>query len=133
MAEDFQIQMVPIGDFGFKDTAKLMVILNDAVRDETAEGVRYMSVYPTKPPGSSYVRTGTLRRSWSSKVSSGSGSIEGTVGSQGSIAPYNEDVQGETQMPLFQRIGWRTTEDLRKQFDSKFADNVQKKIDKYFT
>lgn len=131
---DFQISMVPIGDFkeGIKDTAKLFVVLQGATRDAVAEGARYMATYPTKPPGSSYIRTGKLGQSWDFNVKSGSGNIEGQTYSTGNTAPYNENVQGENQMPVFKRIGWRTTEDLRKQFDTKFADNVQKEIDKYF-
>ena len=129
-----QIQMIPIGqpEQIFKDTAKVFVVIEQAVRNEVVEGVRFMSVYPPAPPNSRYVRTGILRRSWNFKVVTGGGRIEGVVGSQSNIAPYNEEVQGSPQGNIFRDIGWRNTDDLQKQIDTKFADKVQAEISKYF-
>ena len=129
-----QIQMIPIGqpEQIFKDTAKVFVVIEQAVRNEVVEGVRFMSVYPTKPVGSRYRRTGKLRGSWHFKMATGGGRIEGTVASQSNIAPYNEEVQGVGQEQIFRQIGWRNVDGLQKEFDTKFADKVQAEISKYF-
>ena len=126
--------MIPIGhpEQIFKDAAKLFVVIEGAVRDEVAEGVRYMSTYPPKPAGSKYIRKGKLKDSWHFKVATGGGRIEGAVASQSNTAPYNEEVQGVGQEQIFRQIGWRNVDGLQKEFDTKFADKVQAEISKYF-
>lgn len=128
-----QISMIPIGGSGgFGDTVKAFAAITKATRDECAEGERFMSQYPPSPSGSRYIRTGKLRQSWSSNVKSGSGKIEGLIGSAGNIAPYNEDVQGDDQEELFKRIGWRNTDDLKSKVEKEYPNRVQAEIDKAF-
>ena len=129
-----QMQMIPIGkDIKLGDVPKLFVTLNDAVRDEVAEGVRFMSEYPPSPAGSTYRRTGTLRRSWSFEVKSGGGRIEGSVGSNSNVAPYNMTVQGDEQGSVFINIGWRDTKTLGKIMEKDFPGRCQSLVDKYFS
>lgn len=128
-----QISMIPIGDSkGFGDTVKAFALLANVVRDECAEGVRFMSWYPPKSHSSHYVRTGTLRRSWSSNVKSGGSRIEGEVGSSSNIAPYNEDVQGENQDNIFERLGWRDVGDLESKINKSFPNRAQDQINKAY-
>ena len=124
-----QAQMLPIlPKAGLLNQKQLFVALHDAVRDQAAEGRTFMSTYPQKRGSSSYRRTGTLRNSWSFKVKSGSKRIEGTVGSNSGIAPYNEEVQGEKQDPLFAMLGWRNVEDLEKKTNREFPSAVERII-----
>ena len=128
-----QIQMVPIGkDVKLGDMPKLFASINSAVRDQVAEGVRYMTEYPPLPAGITDRRTGTLRRSWFFEVKSGSGTIEGTVNSNSAIAPYNKDVQGDNQLEVFGRIGWRDTNMLSRIIDNQFINRVKAIMDKVF-
>jgi len=128
-----QFQFIPVTPpKGLGDIPKLFAILNNAVRDQVAEGVRFMSTYPAKPGGSSYRRTGTLRRSWSFAMKTGGGRIEGTIKSNQNVAPYNEDVQGEDQQALFKRIGWKNIKDLDKKIDKEFSKRVDDMVSKVF-
>lgn len=109
-----QMRLIPISPpGGIVDSRRLFTALHSGIRDESAEGVRFMSVYPAKT-SRRYRRTGTLRRSWSFDVKSGQRRIEGRVGSNAGIAPYNEDVQGVNQDALFAAIGWRNVNDLER-------------------
>lgn len=128
-----QIQMIPIGkaDFG-GDVIKMFVSLTNAVRDQAVEGVRFISTYPPLE-SKNYRRTHTLQKSWSpSPVKTGGGRIEVEIGSNSNIAPYNEDVQGENQMAIFKRIGWRTVNDLESLVQKDFSKRLQDAIDKSF-
>ena len=127
-----QINMTPIGSGDFGDSAKTFVLLANAVRDEAAEGERFMTQYPPEAPGGHYRRTGTLRKSWSSNVKTGGSKIEGEVGSAGNIAPYNEDVQGENKESLFKQIGWRNVEDLQSKVQGSLPDRIQDAINKVY-
>lgn len=128
-----EIKLIPIvPDKLFGDAPKVMAVLQSAIRDQVAEGVRYMSEYPPEPSRSTYRRTGTLRRSWSFSISSGNHRIEGKVLSNSGIAPYNKDVQGVEQDYVFTRIGWRNVPELVEKIDDEFPDKVQRLIDKTF-
>ena len=109
----------------FPDPAKLVQVLKDAVRDQAVEGVRFMSEYPRQSSGSSYRRTGTLRRSWHFTVEMNSGNIEGNIMSNSNIAPYNKDVQGEEQSPWMTDLGWRNIKGLGEKIDRDFPPRVE--------
>lgn len=66
--------------------------------------------YPPIPPGSTYVRTGALGRSWQKRVDVSR--LYGEVGSEGvDYAPY---VQGSDSQAWMHRGRWRTTADIAK-------------------
>ncbi len=117
----------------FGDVPKAFAVMHDVVRDQAAEGVKFMSQYPAKPGDSRYKRTGTLRRSWAFKITSGNNRIEGEIGSNANVAPYNEEVQGADQNPFFKAVGWKNVEDLGKKIDKEFPERMQRAIDKAFT
>ena len=78
-----------------------------------ADGNRFISRYPPQRlTASGYVRTNTLKRSWSFKVSNQVRRITGTVGSNSNIAPYNKFVQGKRQRRLFRAAGWSNVNTL---------------------
>ncbi len=126
------VRTIPIGDdWNLGDPRKLFTALYNAIRDQVAEGVRFMSKYPPKL-NPNWRRTGTLRRSWSFSVKSGGNRIEGEIKSAHNIAPYNERVQGIEQMEPWQSIGWRNVDDLLKQIDKDFLKRVDKELEKAF-
>lgn len=128
-----QLNMMPVGDTGkIGDTVKAFAAMSNAMRDTCAEGVRFMTQYPPAPASSRYVRTGKLKDSWNSDIKSGNRRIEGVIGSAANIAPYNTEVQGEQQEEIFNRIGWRNTEDLKSKVEKDFPDRMQKEVDKVF-
>lgn len=106
----------PIGG----DVNKLKADIQASVRDTIVEGHRLLSKYPEPQMlnKTGYVRTGTLRRSWSKEVKVTSNSVEGTVYSSG--PKYNVYVQGpkdmdvtipgrsggKGQLPMFEDAGW---------------------------
>lgn len=118
------IPLLPPG--GILNAAQVFTALHNGVRDQSAESVRFMSTYPPKPGKSRYRRTGTLRRSWSFTVKSGNRRVEGSVNSNSGIAPYNEDVQGENQRPLFETLGWRNVKDLEKKVGREFVGRLER-------
>ncbi len=92
----------------------------DIVRDlqrlmtrTVADGNRFIARYPPQRlTASGYVRTGTLKRSWSFRVRNELRRITGTVGSNSNIAPYNKFVQGKRQRRLFRGAGWTNVNTL---------------------
>ncbi len=100
--------------------ATIITALTKDIQNATAEGNRALAEYPTKPPGSTYRRTNTLKRSWSmAPVTISGNNLQGAVRSNSNIAPYNRDVQGKLQEPLFFTLGWLdvVTEAKRMQSD----------------
>ena len=63
--------------------------------------------YPPPPAGSSYIRTGTLGRSWASKVQRREAII-------GNVTPYGPYVQGATEQAWMHKGRWRTTAQVAK-------------------
>ena len=83
--------------------------LRAAMEDSTTLLLREQQTYPTQRTGTAYKRTGTLRRSWSRRVSREGTAIVGTVGSSGNTAPYNRYVQDQTQQASIHRGRWTNT------------------------
>ena len=109
-----QIKIIPIG-FPIKQIDGVGVArdLQRLMTKTVAEGNRFIAKYPPQRlKKSGYKRTGTLKRSWSFKVSNERRRITGTVGSNSNIAPYNKYVQGKTQRRLFRGVGWRNVNTL---------------------
>ena len=101
------------------------------VTDVTHDGVRFVARYPPQTlTATGYVRTGTLARSWSARVRTGVGKLEGTVGSAGNIAPYNVFVQGEDPVGMFPRAGWRGVDDLDKFLQTRVQRGVDDIVDR---
>ena len=82
-----------------------------ALNDSSALLLRDMRTYPPARPGSSYVRTGNLRNSWSRRPPVGQGlEMSVLVGSDSNVAPYNAEVQ-HPQFQAAVHVGrWQTTE-----------------------
>lgn len=65
-----------------------------------------IAVYPPEPRGSSYVRTGTLGRKWTTKIDQSFNGIEGRVGNNTEYAPLVQSYQ--FQAWFHRRTGWQT-------------------------
>lgn len=88
---------------------KIARALTAAHNDATALLLRELSTYPPLRSGSTYKRTGTLRRSWSRRIEGSGLEQRAIVGSNSNIAPYNRAVQDEEeQRPAF-RGRWTNT------------------------
>ena len=122
---------VDVGAFQ-QDVVKMM-------RSATAEGQRHIAVYPPQRlRKSNYRRTGTLKRSWSKKVSAAGNKVVGIVGSSSAIAPYNRFVQGprkakgggKSQLPLFRRAGWKGVDELQDFLQDEVQRGLQRIVDR---
>ena len=83
--------------------------LRSAMDDSTVLLLRELQTYPPQRSGSTYKRTGTLRRSWQRRVTSEGNTIAGEVVSSGNMAPYNRLVQDQTQQARIHRGRWTNT------------------------
>lgn len=90
---------------------------------------RDMADYPPARPGSSYVRTGTLGRRWTTKVDRLANGVRGRVGNNTKYAPFVQSKQ--FQRPLF-KGRWQTDEQVLQRnlpaIEKDFNDAVEKAI-----
>ena len=131
MAND-GIRIVPIRPLGadFDVDGFIDAVKKDA-RQIAADGKRFIATYPPQTlVKSGYVRTNTLKRSWSSKTRSTRLEITVEIGSNANIAPYNQVVQGDPQAKLFAGANWRNVDDLFKKVERDAASRVQATLDR---
>ncbi len=83
--------------------------LRAAMDDSTVLLLRELQTYPPQATGSTYKRTGTLRRSWMRRVTQEGSAIVGEVVSSGNMAPYNRLVQDQTRQARIHRGRWTNT------------------------
>lgn len=122
-----QIRIIPITIRGRLDRRKLTRDLKSALISTTANGQRFIARYPAQRlTKSNYRRTGTLKRSWSSKVTVNSRRMVGIVGSNSNVAPYNRFVQGTPSevVKIFPQAGWKGVDDLAKMLENEFNKRV---------
>ena len=89
--------------------AKLDRAMRGAMNDATALLLRDLQTYPPQRTGSSYVRTGTLRRSWSRDIQGDGLAMRGIVGSNENMAPYNRYVQDADRQAAIHQGRWTNT------------------------
>ncbi len=97
------------------DNTAFLIGATAIMRATVADGKRFIAKYPPQVLTlTGYVRTGTLKRSWSSRTKISGSRIAGVVGSNGNIAPYNEIVQGhdDERDAQFTMAGWRGVDEL---------------------
>lgn len=124
------IRVIPIGpgDDAQVDVLRLRNEVKNILRDTTKDGQRVIAKYPPQRlTATGYRRTGTLKRSWSSRVKASSARIEGEVGSNRNIAPYNKLVQGrrKDQVRRFRRAGWTNVDDLEFIMQNEFEPKME--------
>lgn len=96
----------------------------NAMQDSTIYLLRQMKTYPSARAQSSYRRTGTLRRSWSRRITSISPTrISGIVGSNRNMAAYNRYVQdSEMQARIHRGLWTNTVQGVRDRSQSQVSD-----------
>lgn len=112
---------------------KLLEAIHKGVRDTVVEGQRFIADYPPQSlTKTGYRRTNALKRSWSHSVKKDGNRIEGIVGSNSNMAPYNRWVQGnsEDQVPMFAAAGWRGIADLKEKMQTELSTRCQRQIRK---
>ena len=70
---------------------------------------RDMAQYPTKKPGSSYIRQGTLGRRWTTAVQQSAHGMTGKVGNNTSYGPFVQSSQFQANV---HQGRWQTDEDV---------------------
>ena len=104
--------------------------INDILRPPMQRSVMILQAalakYPTQRPGSTYRRTGTLGRAWTTSVNNQSGKLVGRVGNNVVYVPF---VQSSKFQRPYNRRRWQTDEQvveqnrsrIIKQFDDAIA------------
>jgi len=94
---------------------RIGIAMRAAMTDATSYVIARARKYPPERPGSTYVRTNTLMRSWSARIEGGGIGIRGIVGSNGNTAPYNRLVMSRRDQKRIHRGWWSTIEDIAEQ------------------
>lgn len=94
---------------------RISLAMRGSMEDATTFVLARVRRYPPQRPGSGYIRTGTLNRSWSKRVEGSGLNIRGTVGSNGAMAPYNRLVQSRRDQAIIHQGRWQTIEDVAEQ------------------
>jgi hypothetical protein len=103
--------------------AALERAMRGAMNDATALLLRELQTYPTQRTGSSYVRTGTLRRSWSRDIDGQGLAMRGIVGSNENMAPYNRLVQdADRQAPIHHGLWTNTIQNVVSRNETAIQD-----------
>ena len=139
MARGPRIKITPIRPVGAQvDGNAIRRDLVGMVRRTGADGKRFMAKYPAQRlTASGYRRTGTLKRSWSNQTRATLSRIEGVVGSNSNIAPYNRFVQGPEsgsgprQVAIFASAGWQGVDDLAEMLQDRVEREANDIIERF--
>lgn len=85
-----------------------------------------MQDYPAAPRGSRYIRTGTLGRRWTTRITRSSNGITGTVGNNTAYGPLVQSERFQTR--THKRTGWTTDERAVKDNEKAIVDDFQRAI-----
>lgn len=106
-------------------------VLEDPMQRSVYRLQRDMADYPPAVPNSWYRRTGTLGRSWTTKVDRTPGWIEGKIGTKLEYAPY---VQSQERQARVHRRRWQTDvrvlDSNRSAIEADFERAIQQELDK---
>lgn len=103
---------------------QISVALRGGMEDATTYTLAKIRRYPPQRPGSNYVRTNVLNKSWSRRIQGSGATIVGIVGSNGNIAPYNRSVQDRTRQAAIHHDRWQTIQDV--------AEDSQPRVQRFF-
>ena len=85
-----------------------------------------MAVYPSQPALANYKRTGTLGRKWTTKITTSSRGMVGTVGNNTPYAPF---VQSHRRQNI--HLGyWQTDKDVVEKNRAAIVNDFGREIDK---
>lgn len=91
---------------------RINIAMRGGMEDSTTYVLAKIKRYPQERPNQAYIRTHTLEKSWSRRITGSSMSIRGIVGSNSAMAPYNRLVQSRRDQAAVHRGRWQTIEDV---------------------
>ncbi len=94
---------------------RVSIAMRGAVEDGATYVLAKVKHYPPQRPGSSYIRTHTLEKSWSKRVTGNGLSVQGRIGSNSAMAPYNRLVQSRRDQAEIHRGRWSSVEDIAEE------------------
>lgn len=104
---------------------------NDVLVPPTRRAVQVlegaMKVYPAQHAGSSYIRTGTLGRRWTTNVRPRRDGVEGRVGNNTQYAPF---VQADRFQARVHQGRWQTDVDVVRQHERAIVADFERAIAK---
>ena len=108
------------------DKVQQRSILRPPMQRSVYRLVRRMAEYPNAPSGSTYVRTGTLGRTWTSKITEHAGGLEGRVGNRTIYGPWVQSQRFQTA--LHRRTGWTTDEMAIRELEREIVADFERAI-----
>lgn len=87
-----------------------------------------MQDYPAAPRSSRYIRTGTLGRRWTTRITKSSNGITGTVGNNTAYGPLVQSERFQTR--THKRTGWRTDQNAVDQERAAIVADFEQAIQK---
>jgi hypothetical protein len=100
-------------------------VLSQPMQESVTRLQSEMQVYPTAIAGSRYVRTGTLGRRWTAKVTRVSGGVTGRVGNNTVYAPF---VQSQMFQSPVHAGRWRTDAQTLERLRPWIVERFQRRI-----
>ena len=85
-----------------------------------------MQDYPPAPRSSRYIRTGTLGRRWTTRITRSSNGITGTVGNNTAYGPLVQSERFQTR--THNRTGWTTDERAVKDNERAIVSDFERAI-----
>lgn len=85
-----------------------------------------MQDYPPAPRGSRYIRTGTLGRRWTTRITHSGNGITGTVGNNTAYGPLVQSERFQTR--THKRTGWTTDERAVKDNERAIVSDFERAI-----
>ncbi len=114
-----------------KDLEKVYDIIEPPMERSVMILQNALAKYPAQRPGSTYRRTGTLGRSWTTRVNREGGRLVGRVGTNVIYAPF---VQSQAFQRPVNRSRWQTdvqvVNDQRGHVIKQFQDAIAKALEK---
>jgi hypothetical protein len=106
-------------------------VLNPPMQRAVLRLQRDMADYPPARPGSSYRRTGTLGRRWTTEITRNGNGLIGKTGNNTSYGPWVQSKQFQARV---HRGRWQTDEDVlernRRRITDDFDATIQRELDK---
>jgi hypothetical protein len=84
-----------------------------------------MADYPPPPSGSTYRRTGTLGRSWTSQITGSGKDMKGEVGNNVSYGPYVQDAERQARRMKHWQTDEQVARDNERRIISLFDEYLQ--------
>ena len=114
--EELQRKLRKLGDLRF---------LRPTMKAVGVEVRGLAKVYPAPPTGSTYRRTGVLRKGWGSKTNS-----SGTSVTVGNAVPYAFWVQDRERQAAVHAGRWQTAQDIAEEKEADILKEIQKAVDR---